>query len=334
MTLIKLSGFEYDDYTTYFQNVAGSIVTSNQRTGARAFSLGNSLQIPLGTDEDDGIIMGIGFRALQGGIMDIYFQGDGGTVPQTTARLHTTDQRLHLYRGNAATQLDESDPFIQILTWSYLELKLKCADAGGSFEARLNGKPVAIAADATGDTRAGGTDALIDQVQVSLVSGGWYIDDLYVCNEQGATHNDYLGDKRVYASNPNANGNHSGLTGSDGNSVNNFQQVDDGVTANDADYNGAAANDLIDTYGHEDLPASVSVVDGILVHTRAYKSDSGVKSGRRVFRSGSTDDFGPDLSLGITPANYWEVMQEDPVAAGAWTPANFNAGEFGYQTRA
>src|SRR5437764_673985 len=55
--------------------------------------------------------------------------------------------------------------------------------------------------------------------------GRAYLDDLYVCDATGTTNNTFLGDVRVHTLVPSGNGTDSGLTGSDGNQVNNYQLV-------------------------------------------------------------------------------------------------------------
>lgn len=335
MTLLKMSGFEYDDFSTYFTSVAGSNITSIVRSGARAFQLGNSLAVPLGAGEDDGVILGLGIYCLQSGSrLDIAFLEAAATA-HSSLSFNTTNSAVALYRGSVGgTLLDTSDPYMNVGVWNHLEMKLKVADAGGLFEVRLNGNTTPIVSF-SGDTRSGGTDGLIDLISIALVGGGWIIDDLHVLNEQGSKNNDYLGDRRIYPINPNGNGNYSQLTGSDGNSTDNYQQVDEGYTINNSDYNGSATVDQIDTYAYENLPAGLGVIDGILIHTKALKSDSGDKSARRVYRRAGTDNFGSDLTLpAASPENFWEILEDDPIAAGAWTPTNLDASEFGFQTRA
>ena len=168
---------------------------------------------------------------------------------------------------------------------------------------------------------------------VELIGGGgsatiddFYVDDLYVLNNCSISTTPF-GPGEVITSLPNGNGNSSQLLGSDGNSADNYQLVDENPPVT-TDYVGSGTDGEKDTYAFENVSSGVEI-RGVLLSHYAQKTDSGVKYLKPVTRSGGTDYDGSSVGLGEAWGLQDEYMLTDPDTAAPWTEAGFNAAEFG-----
>ncbi len=158
----------------------------------------------------------------------------------------------------------------------------------------------------------------------------FYVDDVYVTD--GNTPNPLnLGPIEVVTLLPNGNGNSSTMTGSDGNSTDNYLLVDDNPVVT-TDYVGGSTEGNKDTYAFENLTNSPTVI-GVAVSTVDQKSDTGTKFMRHVVRSGSTDYVGPSFSPSESWAYHETVWDQDPNTSATWTSSNVDSAEFGQEVR-
>lgn len=340
MTNIWNDGFDFLDPTiwTGAGTVGAHYSTDNPRTGPHCVRLNATpfYRDFTTTEEDDGMFVGLGilvgenqtttFKFIQ------LFEAQGATE-HIWLECNGSSRGYRVKRGDGTTLIDVLPNVLVRETWHYVELGVKIHDSTGSVELRQDGATIAIV---TGiDTKNGGSDGLIDRVQ--FLGPGiqeFRIDDVYVNNEQGsAPDNTFWGDTRHFPIYPNGNGNYSQLLGSDGNSVNNYQQVDEVGAASTADYNASATDGDKDTYTFEDLPVSVGTVRAVEIRINAEKSDVGNKAIRTVVRRAGTDVFGDDIVLAEDDAPYRQVYAQDPVAAAAWAISNVNATEIGAEVQ-
>lgn len=349
MTMLLVDGFDHADHLDVWTQISsGGLSTTNPRTGTRSYQPGietfyRALQV--GVDDDDGVTIGSAFY------QEITNAGPDGTIFHTlredtvihvTAGFYAPTRSIRIYRGQfpggfgaAGTLLAESVINLWTYdTWHYLETKVKIADSGGTVEVRLNGVTVV---SYTGDTKNGGTAGLINRMGIETANTGQVrrVDDCYLLNEQGsAPWNTFLGDTRCFPLYPNGNGNYSQLLGSDGNSVNNFQLVDEVGTPSSADYVGSVTPGDKDTYTFEDLPVSVGTVRAVETRLYAAKTETGTKQMRALIRRSATDANGADHPLAENSYATWrDIFQLDPIAAAAWTITNVDGSEFGAEVR-
>ena len=123
--------------------------------------------------------------------------------------------------------------FVPSNNWYYLEISVTIDDAIGEVHVRLNGSTT-DEVSYTGDTKNAGTATDIDAVRFAF-SGR--IADVYVLNSLGSMNNNFLGDVAVRTLIPDGNGTSSQLTGSDGNTTDNYLLVDE-HNYSSADYVG------------------------------------------------------------------------------------------------
>lgn len=343
MTHIFKDGFDLVDPTVWTVGALpgryGTTVPTTPRTGTHFMNLNNNPAIHRdlnSTDEDDGMFVGFGWFVTGSATLVTFdalnlYEAQGATHHIRLECL-AASRGWRVRRGDGTVLIDVLPNVFFHHTWHYVELGVKIANSGGTVTLRQDGITIA---GFTGDTQNGGTDGLIDRVQIVGNSlGNALVDDVYINNEQGsAPDNTFWGDTRIFPSYPDGNGNYSQLVGSDGNSVNNYQQVDEVGAASTADFNASATDGEKDTYTFQDLPVSVGTIRGVEIRMNAEKSDAGVKGIRSVTRRSSTDSFGQDFALSEDDAPYMELLPTDPIAAAAWTIPNFNATEFGAEVQ-
>lgn len=278
------------------------------------------------------IIMGGGFYCSANSFA-LTFMGDAGTTSHITVLRNNSTGFIEIRRGTAAGSiLATGTTFITAAVWTYVEVSVTVSDTVGEVHVRLNGSAT-DEVSYTGDTKNAGTASTIDKVQIAHVtsSGGLYATDIYIIDDTGAAPNNaFLGDVTVRTLSPNANGNSSQLVGSDGNSTDNYLLVDEKPFSS-SDYAGSATTGQKDTYGLQDLPATVTTVYGVQVNANMLKSDAGASQSRIVIRSGGTDYGGTTRVLSTSAITYTELYEQNPNTAAAWTPTNVNGLEAGME---
>lgn len=215
--------------------------------------------------------------------------------------------------------------FIQLNKWYYIEVKYFANDTTGTVEVKING--VTDINFGPGDTVQ--TSDQINKVTISN-SGGWseeyYLDDLYICDDQGSVNNDFLGDVRVDAVLPDGAGASSDFTPSAGS---NYQCVDDNPPNDDTDYVSENTVTDHDTYSMANTPVTSGSILGVQQLLLARKDDAGARSIRGMIRSGGTDYPGDTHVLLDSYMYFQEILEQDPDTAAAWTISGFNSVEFG-----
>jgi len=334
--LIFTDGFDMTTTATHkWTSVAGTYASASAaRTGsAGLIAVGNNSKQVAAADEHATFILGFACqRALSGSVAEWRFLSDSLATTHITVQLDSSGQ-LKVFRGTTAgTQLGStvSAGTIPVGTWVYVEIKVVLNDSTGSVVIKVNGAQVFSITGA--DTKNAGTKTVLDGFLLNGAGSNMLIDDLYLCNGAGATNNDFLGDVKVETLFPNGNGTTSQLTGSDGNSTDNYLLVDE-TAPNTSDYNGSATNDQYDTYAMSNLVTASGTVVGLIAYAYAAKSDAGAKGGAIMVRSGGTDYEKTDNALGTGYQYYREILESDP-AGGSWSISSVNSLEAGWKVKA
>lgn len=353
MTAILFDGFDHADLVHRWTNAGGQVIqTSTVRTGTRAMHMQSGVPVSLAltsTEEDDVMYIGFGFNSVSGtSSVPVTFSENFGS-PHHVSLIRRADIRgWEIRRGagpvspTAGTVIVPAIPNVWFPeSWHYVEFGAKIHDTTGWVELRQDGVTIARF---DGDTRNGGTDGLIDMVSIGFNNGTgqYFVDDVYILNEQGSVNNSWLGDTRCFPLYPDGNGSSSPtaptpLSGSDGNSTDNFLLVDEAGTPVTTDYVFSTTDGDQETYTFQDLPVTLGTIRGVEVRAHAAKDDTGTKQFRMITRRAGADDFGPDHVLAAVPLwqTHHDIHELDPHAGpGAWTITNVNATEWGVQVRA
>ena len=258
---------------------------------------------------------------------------EGGTSHLVLRRDPTTFNLL-LCRGDGTLMADSGVPYDPTV-WNYIEVSAVINDTTGSVKVALNGVTVInLTAVDTKNGATGVVNTLLISNAISASTAKWiWLDDFYWGDTSGAApHNGLLGDVKVLTLKPVATGASSVFVGSDGDSINNWDLVDDDATT--TDYVGSATSGARDYYDLTDLPAG-SVPLATQTSMLAAKSDVGAPAGDLLIArrsSGgvtSTSVIAPAAAL-TTSFQWFEggVNQTDP-NGDPWTLARANGLQIG-----
>lgn len=265
----------------------------------------------------------------------ITLYGDGATATHMTVYVGSSGQ-LSVYRGTSAGTLlgTSANGVISAATWAYVELYGLIDDTVGAFELRVDGASVLSGSGI--DTRNGGTSPNVTAVSVnrSNASANFsYLDDIYCVTGDGVGASGFQGEITIEGIKPNGNGNYSQLVGQDGDSTNNYLNVDE-LPFSSTDYNGSSTAGDKDTYAYGDLTATTGNILGTVLHFAAFKTLAGFIKGRRLIRLSATDYAGSDTpSLSATTRYFSEVFENSPDTSTAWTISEVNGIEAGFEVR-
>jgi hypothetical protein len=240
----------------------------------------------------------------------------------------TTSGQIQIRRGGTAFTTINSAYFVN--QWHYIEQRVKLHDTLGSIIFKIDGVERYSASGI--DTKNAGTKAVFDCLQVGLTngSGSWIIDDLYLLDVSGSVNNNFLGDLAIETLYPNANGDTNQWVGSDGNSVDNYLNVDEAVPSA-TDYNQGSAIGDKDLYGIQDLSRPTGVVHGALVTSYMVNTDSGPRGANTIVKSGATTTTPADKALSSSAKLYDLPLDVDPNTGVKFTVAGINALQIGAQ---
>lgn len=331
MALLFCDGFDDGPITNKWTGTSISIVAGRNGNGGQIASGNNSMLRPFTASTT--VIVGFACR-ITGEHPLVAVRTDGVGTDQLTITV-SPGGSLVLRRGDRnGTILATSTTPIVMNSWHYIEMKATIADAGGECIVRIDGVD---RINFTGDTRNGGTSALVDGVLFpgsSFTAGVRTIDDLYVCDATGTVNNNFLGDIKIETLYPNGNGVHSQLMGSDANQVDNYLLVDEPGTPSTADYVASGTVADKDTYTFSNLVTPTGPVLGTQINMHANKTDSGSRSIKALALSGGSTATGSVKPLQTTYNTHLQVQETDPNGGGAWTIASVNAAEFGVEVDA
>lgn len=277
----------------------------------------------------DTIIVGFAYKPGAFATGDrLFYIGIGG-VAQATITVTPTG-RVTVLLGAGAV-LVTSSVALSVGVWSYIECKIKLANAGGTVELRIDGATVGTFA---GDTQAAAT-ATWDEIgwgQTAVACAAGTIDDLVVCDGSGAVNNSFVGDCRVEALYPTGAGTTTAWTPSAGA---NWSTVDENPATDDTDYNASSTATQVDTFAASDLTPAAGTVVGVQYVIQARKDDAGSRTVRPVVRTAGADyEVGADLAV---PSSYGMLLTPqdvNPATGVAWSIAGVNGAEIGYILKA
>ena len=322
MALLFMDGFDAGDYAIKWTNGFGSLQVDTRFGIGRSIAPSSTISKSITPSAQVTIVTAL----KPGNAFQISMGGDSGATLHLLLSRNASTGQLELYRN--FTLIATGTLNLLVGVWYYIEFQATINDTTGTGIVRINGDTNPDI-NFTGDTRNGGTSTNIDAVAI-WTSSTTYFDDFYVLNSTGSVNNTFLGDVRIHSLSPNGNGASSTLTGSDGNQVNNFQQVDE-LPYDTADYNGSPNTGDRDTYTMTDLPAGASSVLAVQNNIIAAKSDATLASAKSVLRTGGTNYYGTTQALASSYVDYYQIYETNPNTTIAWTISDVNGLESGME---
>lgn len=338
--LVHIEGFDdglqSSKWTSYSVQARGAS-TGRNGSGVSLSSTSQEMTKALGAGEDATVTVGFALRATPHATNTVglvQLRSDSGVTTHLLLAL-TPAGMLAVCRGSVSTVLGTSSSGITSGTWYYVELKATLHDTAGAAEVRVNGVTVL---NLTGiDTKNAGTKTVFDTVafKSTMLFTSEY-DDVYICNADNtdtAGNTGFLGDCIITTLYPNGAGTVNGLTGSDGNNVDNHLLVDEPDTPNTTDYVIHAAVGDLEEYTFADMPTAAAV-KGVFLRAYAATSDAGtakLKGYARVAGVIATLDSGELRALSSTYTGVEWRAPLVPSDSTTWTPSKINSAEFGVQ---
>jgi hypothetical protein len=332
MALLFMDGFDADDTTLKWD-----VGTSGSGSATTRFGSGRSVvttfinkNLTASSEITTGFATRTGQTAPQIGF-NVSFYGDAGGTQHITVMRNTTTGLIQVRRGSTSgTLLATGTKVLQQQIWNYIEIRVVISDSVGVVEVRVDG---AATPDISfsGDTKNAGTATTIDRATYYSDSAfSMYYDDLYILDSTGTTNTTFLGDVRVQALVPNGNGNYSQLTGSDGNSTDNYLLVDE-LPYVTADYVGSFNAGDKDSYTLSDLVSGTATVFGVQNNIIASKDDAYVAQARPFLRLGGTDYNGTTQTFNTSYQTYYNMYNQNPATSTNWTVSDVNTAESGFE---
>lgn len=329
MTLLDMEGFDHKQASPSrpgWVNNGAAWVGSGRFGGFSMVGTSNFASYSPATPISGAAIAGVAFFA-DTTQANSFLEFKDGSVVHVALYWNGSTGKFDLYRG--ATLIASSTNVFSSAAWHYVEAKVTVADSGGTVIVRVDGN---VEINFTGDTRNAATAQVSTITFRSQISTS-QLDDVYIADGVGAApYNDFLGDVKVETLIPNADGAFSQLLGSDGNSVSNWQQVDE-IPPSATDYNGSATVGQRDTYGLTDLVTASGQALAVGVIAFAHKSDAGTANLKTIQRlSGGTErvDSAVALSATVNTPVAGSIQVVDPSNA-AWTIASVNGMQIGVE---
>ena len=238
--------------------------------------------------------------------------------------------RLYVFRGWSVdiTNADGTAFPIAILAtgstligtgWHYIEFKATIG-ATGSYEVRVDGLTYL---SGSGVNTQQSANARANRVQIGLNSLGISVDDVYICDGTGTANNNFLGDVRVQALMPSADGDLSQLTPSTG--TTHYNLVDEVPPDGDTSYVSGATAGNVDLYQLGDVAAVSGSILGVAVYSFARKDDAGTRTIANVIKTGGVEYDGPAQALSMSYTYFTEHWETNPATGLPWTIADVNA---------
>lgn len=241
---------------------------------------------------------------------------------------------------SGGTKLGFADALMTTKVWHYLECKVNFNSTTGSVVLRLNEEEVLSLSNVnTATTTSGDLRPSMIAFGGGLRYNDFWVDDIYICDDQGSVNNDFLGDIRIERLSPDGNGNSSDFLGSDADSTDNYLLVDDVsagyvVTDNDTTYVSSSTVGEKDTYTFANSSESPASIAAVSIKTWMRKSDAGSRNFVHVARSVTTEDSSAVLYPSVDYRYMESIFPNDPATSAPWLIAGVNAAEFGYEVNA
>lgn len=337
-----LFGDSFDHYTTALEkwsatNGGFSFGNSNGRFSTGAFTTGggdNGVRKTLPSSYAT-LILGFAYKhSAVGATGPLAGFLDSGTGQFSVWK--SALDRLEVRRGG--TLVATGTTVLASSVFYYIELKVTFHDTTGAYELRINEATELSATNVNTRSTANNTADQVGLGRIATSSGVdgpnvSHYDDFVVLDTTGSIANNFIGDIRAEAIFPNGNGNSSQFDGSDGNSTDNYQLVDETPPNGDTDYVESPDIGDKDTYAMGNVTPTTGTVYGIQVMPYNRKTDAGTRKICTVIRHSGTEEDSADFTLSSS-YQYFLNMRETKPGGGSFSISDVNGMEAGVKVTA
>lgn len=245
---------------------------------------------------------------------------------------------LVYYNGSSYTTLVSTNTNIPASTWHLVEWHIRMHPQAGVSEIKQNGVMTSVYRGPTMWLPQMYHPTRLYWIPQGVATAHYY-DDIAVNDVSGSEFNSWCGDGYVARILPNGNGDYSQLTGSDGNSTDNYLLTDDPAVHNsDTDYVYSVTDAQKDMYQMASMPTlgsnAIRMVQPMAVGRRlnagSYTSDQKMKLG---IKTGGVEDWSADLETTYAYSLLrGDIYSVNPQTGLAWTESEVNAIQVGVET--
>lgn len=236
-------------------------------------------------------------------------------------------------QNDNAQKLFDSGPNILFPgVWHFIEIKLKLGDSNGFIQVKIDGQ---TCISGNGRTKNPNAPVAVNVLRSGnyyledITNNQVYLDDLYICDTQGAAFNDFLGDVVVHTVMPtqDAGPNQASQFGG---GIGHYTSVSEIPPDNDTSYlysNTAGAQEL---FSVDRLPPNVIDVLAVSVHTRVKKDAAGASNIKMLCSSGGSlakSDVQAVATQYVTRSAIFPAAPD----GGGWTKAKAEGMKIGFE---
>lgn len=262
----------------------------------------------------------IGWTVLKAGVAQL-------TLRAIQSGDHEWKLELRLGGSSGTVIATQTGSAQHVGTWYFVELQATINTSTGAYEVRVNES--AVMSDTGRNTANAGANQF-DGIQLRLSSQG-VLDDVIVMDESGTALNDFTGPVSIEGIKPNGNGNQNDWTSSSGANYSTVDEDSTGSLQTDRVYAITLGDIDLYTYGNLSRSGSASVLAVMLASVCAMDA-SGTRDLKHRVRSGGSEAAATAFTVPDgTQRHFYDIYEENPVAASAWTVTDVNAVEFGIE---
>ena len=246
---------------------------------------------------------------------------------------YTGGKKFRVVRGNevSGVQLGISDNIFDIDDgWHFIEFQCVINNTTGSFSAQFDGVEIAGLTQTSQNTRNGSNNLANTIFLRPLVAGGindCLYDDYYIANGDTPGVVAMLGDMKIDALFPRADGNYEELTpssGTDAFALVNINPPDDDTSYVESNTNTEKSSFNMDEAGNFTIHGVQHVLD-------VRKTASNVRKIKHLARISGEDNFGSSVRMGETYSMKTKMWETNPNTGSQWTAGQVNGAEFGME---
>lgn len=215
-----------------------------------------------------------------------------------------------------------------INTWYLIEIRVKIDDSTGVLALRVDG---ANDASFSGDTKPS-TPSTVTNLDFYNHNTA-FLDDLALNDTTGGSDDSWCGEGKIILLKPNGNGDASDLTGSDGNSTDNYLLVDEVPLDSDTTYVEGSTSGNRDLYALEDFSGAGMTINRVWVEARAKDTVAdGGQCKLSIKPSGGSEDKSSAIDLLTSYTNILgTVYTLNPADSAAWEDADLDSLQVGFE---
>lgn len=343
--LVWIDGFDY--YTNnnnsadkspharwYIPNNGETSGIVQAQTAASRYSSGKGMYVPnnrgvarvFGANLTDVILGGAVRLDAGAGEFNIHTFFDANT-PQVMIAYDPSTRFFKAYRGNHSALLGTSTASAYSLqsAHGYVEVRAKINGSTGTIDIWFNGTNL-LSLTNQNTQASGNAHATSAGFNYPNSPGSMAIDDAYAVNMNGSGTPERLGDVRIQARHPSAEGNSTQWTPLSG--TDNALMVDETDPDDDSTYNSTATATNKDTYVIDDPTQQVGSVYAVGIMSRARKDDGGTREIANVARVSTNETDGATTAVGTAYQWYEDILLTKP-GGGTWSISDVNNMEAG-----